>query len=1060
MRRASRVHGQKARTVRALIDADLILRPGEFVAVMGPSGSGKSTLLHLAGGLDTPTSGQVLVEGTDLAALSVAQRAVLRRRSIGYVFQDFNLLPALTAAENVAFPLELDGWSVRQARREALAVLAETGVAELADRRPEALVGGTVLTQSNVPTRQAALASIPDGVQAVITTTAVPRTGAPFRQLPEGAPGPWVDDLRQVPASGAELAARLPAGNRLLPYWNSPELIVTSELELAPGEQAPAGTGAETLAGLDLTRMSAATLQEAGPEALALLVPELVAGRRPADETEAVVTTGLAERLGVTVGDTIAFVAPPHHGWFSTDGRIGEVIQNSQRAYRISGLVDAGDQRAWAPAGWLADMVTADPAGVDGHWLMVGDEPVTWDHVRQINHLQAFAVSRHVLEHYPSADELYPVVVDPVVILNRIVVIVITGAVGALLVLFLVTPAFSVATEQSRRTLGLAAAAGATPADLRRIVTAQGLVVGLTGGLLGSGVGAVAGILARRALSPHSAMHFPWWIIPVAIGTAALLGVLATLLPARAAARLAVVDAIKDRTPALGRTGDNGHPWRTAFVGPLLLVAAAACAGLSLSLPLPDAAPSPEAPPSQASTGGLAILVLLTLLLAVFGLVACVRPLVGLAATLARHLPVTARLALRDADDHRSRFLPAAIGVLVAVGTASFFAVSVGSFVANARDRVGEMVSGGRLVLGATVPVSDAFDRRILIGAVDVLAQHLPVTGHEPVYAVGSGSSVHLTVLMPADRSCPDGLFPDTASSIEVGAPLRCVTWERAYAPGLAVPWWLGTDVHVMDGAAMRASGLPGADEAAAVLDRGGAVVNNAAVLAADGTVRVAISGERISAEADADRIATLPGAFVRGFAPPLTVSSATARALGVSELVYVGEYVVTSTELSARDLERAAELIDATTTLVWVARPQLPYPWGDRVALIPIGLLAAVAVAATAISLALARTQAIRDHATMHAVGATPRFLRRFMLVQAAMVLAAGAPVGALAGTALGAYQVAWNRRVGIDGAWLATVPLWNVQAGLLLSVVGVGLAAAFIIARPPRTLTHRFID
>jgi putative ABC transport system ATP-binding protein len=167
MRRASRVHGEGARTVRALVDADLVLRPGEFVAVMGPSGSGKSTLLHLAGGLDTPTSGQVLVEGTDLARLSVAQRAVLRRRSIGYVFQDFNLLPALTAAENVAFPLELDGWPVRRARRAALAVLAETGVADLADRRPEDMSGGqaqrVAIARALVGPRRLLLADEPTG---------------------------------------------------------------------------------------------------------------------------------------------------------------------------------------------------------------------------------------------------------------------------------------------------------------------------------------------------------------------------------------------------------------------------------------------------------------------------------------------------------------------------------------------------------------------------------------------------------------------------------------------------------------------------------------------------------------------------------------------------------------------------------------------------------------------------------------------------------------------------------------------------------------------------------
>lgn len=956
----------------------------------------------------------------------------------------------------------LPAWAaaVRMARRDATRHRMRTVLATALVALPmAALVGGTVLTQSDVPAREAALASIPDGVQAVITATAVPRTGSPFPQLPEGALGAWNDDLRQVPASGEELAALLPAGNRLLPYWDSPELIATSELALAPGEQTAAGTGVETLEALDLSRMSAATLREAGPEALALLVPELAAGRLPADAAEAVVTTDLAKRLGVTIGDAIALVAPPHHGWFSTDGRIGEVIQNSQRAYRISGLVDTGEQRAWALTGWISERVTADPAGVDRHWLMVGDEPVTWDQVRQINQLQAFAVSRHVLEHYPSADELYPVAVDLVVLVNRIVAIVVAGMVGALLVLFLVTPAFSVSTEQSRRTLGLAAAAGGTPADLRRIVTTQGLVVGVAGGLLGAAIGAVVGILARRAQSPDSALHFPWWILPIAIGTAALLGVLATLLPARAASRLAVVDAIKDRATAPGRSGDATR-WRR-FAGPVLLVAAAACAGLSLSMPLPNPEPPPGSIPSPgASAGGLVVLVLLTLLLGVLGLVLSVRPLIELAATLSRHLPVTPRLALRDADDHRSRFLPAAIGVLVAVCAASFFAVIVGSFVANQRDRVGEMVAGGRLVLGARVPVSDAFDRRVLTGAVDVLARELPVTGHEPVFAISNGSDVHLHALMPAGRSCPEGLFPDTASAVAVGAPLRCVEWERAYVPSLAVPWLGGTDVHVMDGDAMRASGLPGADEAAIVLDQGGAVVNNAAMLADDGTVRVAISGEMLPTEADADRIVTLPGVFVRGFAPPLTVSPATARTLGVTELEYVGEYVTTSTELTSRDMARALDLIEAHTTLVWVVRPYLPYPWGDMAALVPIALLAAVAVAATVISLALARTQAVRDLATMHAVGATPPFLRRFAVVQAAVVLAAGVPVGVLAGIALGAYQIAWNRRTGVGGAWLETVPLWGVQGALVLGVIGVGLAAALGIARTPRRLVRSAVD
>lgn len=164
---ATRTHGDGARRVVALNHANLILRSGEFVAVMGPSGSGKSTLLNLAGGLDTPSSGKVLVEGRDLASLNVARRAAIRRRSIGYVFQDFNLLPSLNAIENVSFPLELDGWPIRKARKAALEALRETGVAELALRRPEDMSGGqaqrVAIARALVGRRRLLLADEPTG---------------------------------------------------------------------------------------------------------------------------------------------------------------------------------------------------------------------------------------------------------------------------------------------------------------------------------------------------------------------------------------------------------------------------------------------------------------------------------------------------------------------------------------------------------------------------------------------------------------------------------------------------------------------------------------------------------------------------------------------------------------------------------------------------------------------------------------------------------------------------------------------------------------------------------
>ena len=142
LRQVSKVYGAGAAEVHALRAVDLSVERGELVAVMGPSGSGKSTLLTIAGSLEEATSGAVVVDGIELAAVSRSERAKMRRRSIGYVFQDFNLLPGLTAIENVTLPLELDGISTKAARATGLAALEELDVAEHADRYPDELSGG------------------------------------------------------------------------------------------------------------------------------------------------------------------------------------------------------------------------------------------------------------------------------------------------------------------------------------------------------------------------------------------------------------------------------------------------------------------------------------------------------------------------------------------------------------------------------------------------------------------------------------------------------------------------------------------------------------------------------------------------------------------------------------------------------------------------------------------------------------------------------------------------------------------------------------------------------
>lgn len=167
LREVTRVYGTGATRVRALRTTSLTVQAGELVAVMGPSGSGKSTLLALAGGLDAPSTGQIVVDGTVLGELNRAALAQLRRRRIGYVFQDLNLIPSLSAAENVMLPRELDGARPRAARREAMAALDQVGLSDLADRFPDDMSGGqqqrVAIARALVGDRRLVLADEPTG---------------------------------------------------------------------------------------------------------------------------------------------------------------------------------------------------------------------------------------------------------------------------------------------------------------------------------------------------------------------------------------------------------------------------------------------------------------------------------------------------------------------------------------------------------------------------------------------------------------------------------------------------------------------------------------------------------------------------------------------------------------------------------------------------------------------------------------------------------------------------------------------------------------------------------
>ena len=231
LRAVSRTYGTGHTTVVALQPTDISVRQGELVAVMGPSGSGKSTLLSLVGGLDRPSSGLVLVTGIDIATLDGSRLALLRRRTVGYVFQELNLLAGLTAAENVSLPLELDGVGRGAARAAAVEALGRVGLVDLADRFPDDLSGGeqqrVAIARAIVGSRRVLLADEPTGALDSINGEVVMRLlrahcdagGAGLLVTHDAAHAAWADRVvflrdgrvvdESLPASAPDMPERL-----------------------------------------------------------------------------------------------------------------------------------------------------------------------------------------------------------------------------------------------------------------------------------------------------------------------------------------------------------------------------------------------------------------------------------------------------------------------------------------------------------------------------------------------------------------------------------------------------------------------------------------------------------------------------------------------------------------------------------------------------------------------------------------------------------------------------------------------------------------------------------
>lgn len=185
------VFGREPHTVTALDHVSMHVQPGELVAIMGPSGSGKSTLLNVAGLLQRPTAGEVLIDGVSATTLNDKRAAALRRQHIGVVFQRFNLVPTLTVGENVALPLELDGANVAKLKDDIDAALAEVGLDDMFDRFPEEISGGqaqrVAIARALIGPRRLLLADEPTG--ALDTATGDEVIGILRDRIDQGAAG-------------------------------------------------------------------------------------------------------------------------------------------------------------------------------------------------------------------------------------------------------------------------------------------------------------------------------------------------------------------------------------------------------------------------------------------------------------------------------------------------------------------------------------------------------------------------------------------------------------------------------------------------------------------------------------------------------------------------------------------------------------------------------------------------------------------------------------------------------------------------------------------------------
>ncbi len=764
--------------------------------------------------------------------------------------------------------------------------------------------------------------------------------------------------------TSTEVATLLPRGTRIIP-WRVADNSLTF--------RTTAGLAQTQFTGLDLA------------DPLTRGMARISSGRAPRTTAEVALTTRLAATSGLHLGDTLHALDPA-------------------RSFHVVGLVTDGTLRNPTSVYALPAAVGVDATQVNYGadvlgWLGHTAGPVTWPDVRQLNRAGFVVLSRSEYLHPSAAARAAGTALAAAtsgVSSSVAVPVALIAGMALLEVVLLAGPAFAVGAKRRRRDLALLAATGATERQLQRVVLCSGAVLGVLAGVVGVGLGTAVARVGEPQLATHVADrpgHFdvrPWELLGL-LALALVTALLASVAPARAAARTEVVAALA------GRRGDTRVRRRTPVLG-LILV------GIGVTLTL------------TASVGQLATTSILGgVALVELGLIACTPSLIVLAARAGRRLPLPARLALRDAGRNRSAATPAVAAVMAAVIGATALLLGVAG--QDDRDRRQYTPRLPDHAVSADVQGAGSFAAAGLAGE---LRRILPASG--------------VAVVRGFPHACPAGVQHCSVRSL--AAPDESTS--RVAAPiGDTVIVSDGSDLTTLFGrprpdvrAALRAGKAVAADAAA---------VRGATVALTTVTSTYADRGSFTTGESsDAGTVHVPAVAVTSGFMPaqlivPTSVAAQLKVAVGPLTVFARDTRAPTDAQLQAA---RAAyrRVVPLGSNLYVEQGYQSPYGTFE-VALVSAAVL--IAVLGAVVATALANVDGREDLRTLGAVGASPRVRRSLSSARAGVIAALGTLVGVPAGALIPLALLRQSRSGGYDASSaLHFVVPWTSLAALVAVV------------------------